>query len=129
LSLKVLEHAPCCGEPVSIWREDVAAEGRINGFDNHVFARISRVLKDDVNVAIVLTFHACDSADDLVDVKFFLVDPVITGGTASGADGVQGSYRRRDDSAELNAVSLVIAKTLHLGTPQRTAHSENGECR
>ena len=116
-------------EPVSIGREDVAAEVRIIRFDDHVFARICRVLKDDVHVAIVLTFDACDSTDDLVDVKFLLADAVIARGTAPGTYGVEGRYRRRDHSVEPNAISLLIAKTLHLRTSQGTAHSEERECR
>ena len=104
-------------------------EVRISRFDDHVFARICRVLKDDVNVAIVLTRDACDSTDDLVHVKFFLAHTVIARGAASGMYGVEGRYRRRDHSVELNAISLVIAKTLHLGTSQGTAHRDDREYR
>jgi hypothetical protein len=128
LSHELIEHMPCGGEPVPIWRSDAAAKVGIVRFNDQPRAWIVRVLQNNMYVVIALALHAADSADDLIHVEFFFVDAVISGRTAVSRNGIEGSDGRFDRDIQRNTVGVAIPKALHAGAVEETARTKRCKC-
>jgi hypothetical protein len=75
-------------------------------------------------IVVGRALHPANRSNDPIDPKFLLADAVIPGGTTVRGKIVQRGNARVDRGVEPNAVSVRVAKTLHVAAGNRTARRE-----
>ncbi len=118
---------PCDGEPVPIWRFDVAAKVGIVRFNDQPRARIVQFLQNDMNVVVALVLRPGNPSDDLINVEFLLADAVIPARTAVSRNGVERSYARFNGAVQPNTAGAEVTQALHVGAVEGTTRSKRNK--